>query len=314
MIGFALLAVSAMLLVAGAELFVDNAAGAARRLGVTVFAVGLLLAGAEPEEMLTGILASLAHRPGLAVGDALGANITMLTLTLGLAAVIRPVPFGPRVRSYAVLAAVAGVFGALALVGGLVTRLEGGLLLAAYAGLVAVIWRRERQPPLFGEVAEMAADAADRGADHDDGRSPPLSLLLALAGLAIMTVGGRAAIAGAIRVVDLLNASDNAVGLTFLALATTAELFALVWAAARRGATEIAVAGVVGSSAYNATATLGAAALVRPLATSGLLVAAAVSAALPLAVVGLARRGQLGRPAGLALIAGYLAYVTVALR
>jgi cation:H+ antiporter len=307
-IGFALLAVSAMLLVAGAELFVDNAAGAARRLGVTVFAVGLLLAGAEPEEMLTGILASLAHRPGLAVGDALGANITMLTLTLGLAAVIRPVPFGPRVRSYAVLAAVAGVFGALALVGGLVTRLEGGLLLAAYAGLVAVIWRRERQPPLFGEVAEMAADAADRD-DDDDGRSPPLSLLLALAGLAIMTVGGRAAIAGAIRVVDLLNASDNAVGLTFLALATTAELFALVWAAARRGATEIAVAGVVGSAAYNATATLGAAALVRPLATSGLLVAAAFAAALPLAVVGLARRGQLGRPAGLALIAGYLAYV-----
>jgi len=93
-IGFALLAVSAVLLVAGAELFVDNAAGAARRLGVTVFAVGLLLAGAEPEEMLTGIPASLAHRPGLAVGDALGANITMLTLTLGLAAVIRPVPFG----------------------------------------------------------------------------------------------------------------------------------------------------------------------------------------------------------------------------
>lgn len=310
MIGFGLLAVSAVLLVAGAELFVENAAGAARRLGVTVFAVGLLLAGAEPEEMLTGILASLAHRPGLAVGDALGANITMLTLTLGLAAVIRPVPFGRRVRSYAVLAAVAGGCGALALVGGLVTRLEGGLLLAAYAGLVAVIWRRERQPPVFGELAEMAAEGAD---DDDDGRSPLLSLLLAFAGLAIMTAGGRAAIAGAIRVVDLLHASDNAVGLTFLALATTAELFALVWAAARRGATEIAVAGVVGSAAYNATATLGAAALVRPLATSGLLVAAAFAAALPLAVVGLARREQLGRPAGLALIAGYAAYITVAL-
>lgn len=309
MIGFALLALSAVLLVAGAELFVDNAAGAARRLGVTVFAVGLLLAGAEPEEMLTGILASLAHRPGLAVGDALGANITMLTLTLGLAAVIRPVPFGRRVRSYAVLAAVGGVFAALALVGGLVTRLEGGLLLVAYAGLVAVIWRRERRPPVFGELAEMAAE----GADDDNGRPPLLSLLLAFAGLAIMTAGGRAAIAGAIRVVDLLRASDNAVGLTFLALATTAELFALVWAAARRGATEIAVAGVVGSAAYNATATLGAAALVRPLATGGLLLAAAFAAALPLAVVGLARRDRLGRSAGVALMTGYAAYIALAL-
>jgi len=310
--GFALLALSAVLLVAGAELFVDNAAGAARRLGVTVFAIGLLLAGAEPEEMVTAVLASLADRPGLAVGDAIGANVTMLTLTLGLAAVIRPVPFGRRVRSYAVLAAAAGVFAVLALAGGRVSRLEGGLLLAAYAGLVAVIWRREREPPLIGELAELAED----GGQEDGGRarSPQVSLLLALLGLVVMTAGGRAAVAGAIRVVDLLHASDGAVGLTFLALATTAELFALVFAAVRRGATEIAVAGVVGSAAYNATATLGAAALVRPLAAADLLGPAALAAGLPLAVVGLTRRGALGRAAGLLLLAAYAAYVVVVLR
>lgn len=311
MIGFALLALSAVLLVAGAELFVDNAAGAARRLGVTVFAIGLLLAGAEPEEMLTAVLASLAHRPGLAVGDALGANVTMLTLTLGLAAVIRPVPIGRRVRSYALLAAVAGVLGALTVAGGLVTRPEGALLIAAYAGLVALIWWREREPPLLGELAEMAEDDEK---NKVAGRSPLNSLLLALLGVAVMTAGGRAAIAGAIRVVDVLGASDNAVGLTFLALATTAELFALVWAAARRGATEIAVAGVVGSAAYNATATLGAAALVRPLAAGGLLAPAVLAAALPLVVVGLAPRGRLGRPAGLALLAAYAAYAVLVFR
>lgn len=311
MIGFALLALSAVLLVAGAELFVDNAAGAARRLGVTVFAIGLLLAGAEPEEMLTAVLASLAHRPGLAVGDALGANVTMLTLTLGLAAVIRPVPIGRRVRSYALLAAVAGVLGALTVAGGLVTRPEGALLIAAYAGLVALIWWREREPPLLGELAEMAEDDET---NKIAGRSPLNSLLLALLGVAVMTAGGRAAIAGAIRVVDVLGASDNAVGLTFLALATTAELFALVWAAARRGATEIAVAGVVGSAAYNATATLGAAALVRPLAAGGLLAPAVLAAALPLVVIGLAPRGRLGRPAGLALLAGYAAYAVLVFR
>ncbi|MGI8680959.1 MAG: sodium:calcium antiporter [Mycobacteriales bacterium] len=311
MIGFALLALSAVLLVAGAKLFVDNTTGADRRLRVAVFAIGLLLAGAEPEEMLTAVLASLAHRPGLAVGDALGANVTMLTLTLGLAAVIRPVPIGRRVRSYALLAAVAGVLGALTVAGGLVTRPEGALLIAAYAGLVALIWWREREPPLLGELAEMAEDDEK---NKVAGRSPLNSLLLALLGVAVMTAGGRAAIAGAIRVVDVLGASDNAVGLTFLALATTAELFALVWAAARRGATEIAVAGVVGSAAYNATATLGAAALVRPLAAGGLLAPAVLAAALPLVVVGLAPRGRLGRPAGLALLAGYAAYAVLVFR
>src|SRR4051794_39660563 len=118
MTGLLLLAVAAGLLVAGAELFVDNAAAAAGRLGVTVLAVGLLLAGAEPEELLTGVIASGSGHGGLAAGDALGANVTMLTLTLGLAALLRPVPIGHRVRVYAVLSSVAGGVAVVAVVGG----------------------------------------------------------------------------------------------------------------------------------------------------------------------------------------------------
>jgi cation:H+ antiporter len=87
-----LLLLAAGLLVGGAELFVENAAAAAARLGVTVLAIGVLLAGAEPEELLTAILAAAQDRPGLAAGDAIGANVTMLTAALGLAAVVRPLP------------------------------------------------------------------------------------------------------------------------------------------------------------------------------------------------------------------------------
>ena len=92
--GWLLLAGRRCCCVGGAELFVENAAGAARRLGVTVVAVGVLLAGAEPEELLTAVLAALRDRPGLAVGDAIGANVTMLTACLGLAALVRPLPAG----------------------------------------------------------------------------------------------------------------------------------------------------------------------------------------------------------------------------
>ena len=138
--GVLLLVLAAVLLVAGAELFVENAAAAAKRLGVTVLAVGLLLAGAEPEELLTAVLASADGHPGLAAGDAVGANVTMLTVTLGLAALIRPVPVGPRVRLYAVLSAVAGGLAVLTLLGGHVARWEGGLLVAAYVLLIALVW------------------------------------------------------------------------------------------------------------------------------------------------------------------------------
>ena len=294
-----------MLLVAGAELFVEHAAAAAGRLGLTVVAVGVLLAGAEPEELLTAVLASARDRPGLAAGDALGANITMLTAVLGLAALLRPLPVGRRVRRYAVGAAAAGLLAVAVLLDGRVSRLEGGLLLLAYAALVAAVWRLERTPPAIGELAELDDDGPDR--------APGLSLLLVVVGLAVMTAGGAAAVEGAVRVVAALGRTDEAVGLVVLGLATTAELFALVLAAARRGVEEVAVAAVVGSAAYNATTTVGAAAVVAPLEVEGLLVPGLVAAALPLAVVAAGRSGRVGRGGGALLAAAYPVFVVLVL-
>jgi cation:H+ antiporter len=295
------------LLVAGAELFVENAAAASKRLGVTVLAVGLLLAGAEPEELLTGVLASGSGHPGLAAGDALGANVTMLTATLGLAALLRPVPVGHRVRGYAVLSSVAGLLAVLAVLGGHVSRLEGGLLVLAYVVLVAVIWRRERRPPAIGELAEIEEEG-------EKDRAPGLALLLTLVGLAVMTAGGEAAVEGATRVVRSLGQTDTAVGLTILALATTAELFALVLAAARHDIGEVAVAGIVGSAAYNATATLGTAALVAPLRTGPVVGPGIAAAVLPMLLLALARDGAVRRWGGAVLLAGYAAYLVLVLR
>ena len=96
MTGALLLVLAAALLVAGAELFVENVAGAARRTGLSVLAAGLLLAGAEPEELVAAVPAAGADRPGLAVGDALGANVTMLTPALGLALCCDPCRSGGR--------------------------------------------------------------------------------------------------------------------------------------------------------------------------------------------------------------------------
>jgi cation:H+ antiporter len=301
-----LLAVSAVMLIAGAELFTENAAAAARGLGITVFGAAFLLAGAEPEEMITAVIASGRHRPGLAAGDAIGANLTMLTLVLGLAALARPLPFGGRVRGYALWSALAGGLAALAVAGGIIGRWEGGLLVAAYLAGVAALWWRERTPPAIGE-------AADASVQEDGSRPAVLGLLLALGGVALMAAGGWLAVGGAERVVAALRLTDSAVGLTLLALATTAELFALAWAAMRRGVSEIAVAGVVGSVAYNATASLGVAALVRPLAVGGILAPAIGAAVLPVALLAVTPGGRLNRRAGAVLVIGYGAWVTAVL-
>lgn len=140
LVGLVLLAVGAGLLLGGAELFADNALLAGRRLGVSALMVGLLLAGAEPEELVTTVVAAARDAPGIAIGDALGANATLLTLVLGAAALVRPVPLRGPVVGYAVAALAASSAAALAVVATVeVGHLLGVLLMLLFSAAVAVL-------------------------------------------------------------------------------------------------------------------------------------------------------------------------------
>jgi cation:H+ antiporter len=247
----------------GAEAFAEHLAPAAVALRVSSFALALLLAGAEPEELATGVASSLRHAPGVAFGDVIGANVAMCLVALGVGAVIAPLPFGTRVRRYGLVAVPAGVACAVVAWGGRVSRLEGGLLVAAYVAYVGVIWALEGRPPALGETAgldEAQREAATTTARRRVGRD----LVTVVAGIAAMSVGATLLVEGA-RHLAHADTSQTRLGLTLVGFATAFELVVLAWSAARRGATEAVVAAVVGSFAYNATMTLGASALTRPL-------------------------------------------------
>lgn len=300
-----LIAAGAVLLTVGAEAFAEHVTGAADRLGVSVLALGVLLAGAEPEEAVTAMLAASQGHPALAAGDAIGANLVILTLTLGLAALLTRLPVSRAALEYAVAAAVLGAVAWWFLRTGVLGRIEGLVLVLLYAGGVAWVWRRESRPPLIGELAELEepAEARTRWA-------VPLLLL----GLLGMVLGGALAVRGAEGLVDVWRVGESAIGLTVLSLATSATISALVWAGRRRGLTSLVVAGAVGAVAYNATVTLGLAALVSPLALGRhnvIATVAVLTTVLPLVLLLGARSGFLPRWVGALLVGGYA--VTVAL-
>jgi cation:H+ antiporter len=284
-----------------------------RRLSVSALAVALLLAGAEPEELVTAALAAVRDRTAISVGDALGANVTMLSAVVGAAAFIRGVSVGGRVSWYLLGAAISGILAALTTVDATVTGLEGGGLVGLYVVLVGLVCRLEQAPPAVGELAEL--QQAVGKADASNSRLGAAGgWLLAVAGIVVMAAGGWVAVNGAVRLVATLGVADGAVGATFVALATTAELFALVWSAARRGVEELAVAAIIGSAVYNATVTLGVSALIRPLDASDLRGVAWVAAGLPLVVFASGgRRRYLPRVMGLVLLVGYAVYVVCVL-
>jgi cation:H+ antiporter len=159
-------------------------------------------------------------------------------------------------------------------------------------------------------MAELAED------DDEDDSPGAWTLPLLVLGVAGMVVGGALAVRGAEGLVDVLGVGDSVVGLTLLALATSAEMVALVWVARRRGVSELVVAGTVGAVAYNSTVTLGLAALVSPLGLGRhnvILSVAALTAVLPLVLLTARRSGALPRPVGVALLAVYAVTVVLLL-
>lgn len=299
-----LVVVGAALLTAGAEAFAEHITEASSRLGVSVLALGVLLAGAEPEEAVTAMLASGRGHPALAAGDAIGANLVILTVTVGLAALLAPLPVSRRVVEYAGAAAAAGALAVALMWNGVLGRGEATVLVLLYVAGVVWVWRRERQPPVIGEIAEML----EEGHEESD-EEPSRPLLLVLLGLLGMVAGGFLAVRGAEGLVGAFGVTESVIGLTVLALATSAEMVALVWAAHRRGVTEIALAGAVGSVAYNATITLGLAAWVDPLVlgrSTPVLAIGIVTAVLPLVLLAGRRTGSFPRPLGILLVAVYV--------
>ena len=252
------------LIVWGAETFAEHLGVASVRLGVSTFAMALLLAGAEPEELATVIAASLKGALGIALGDAIGANIAICLVALGVGAIVAPLPFRGAAMRYATLGLPIGAVAAWIAWDGNVTRSQGALLMALYALYVALIWIVERRPPMLGETEEIeeARQKAAKG-ERSEGKVGR-ELALVLSGVAAMAFGGWLLVEAVIQITGV-EERQTKLGLTLVGFATGFELVVLAWSTARRGASEAAVAGVVGSFAYNMTMTLGAGALVHPL-------------------------------------------------
>jgi cation:H+ antiporter len=257
---FLALVVGVGAIVWGAETFAEHLGKAAVALGVSSFALALLLAGAEPEELATALVASLRGSPGITLGDVIGANVTICLIALGVGAWIAPLPFSGSALRYSLLGVPLGVIGVWFAWDGNVSRPEGAVLVALYVAYVSLIWMVERHRPALGKVGELAEAQEHHLGSNRVGRD----LVFVLLGVAAMA-GGASLLVEAVRRISHIESTQTKLGLTVVGFATGFELVVLAWSAARRGASEVVVAGVVGSFAYNITMTLGTAALARPL-------------------------------------------------
>jgi cation:H+ antiporter len=300
-----------LLMLWGADRWVEGASATARHLDMPPLLVGLLVVGfgTSAPEMAVSVLAAASDHPALALGNAWGSNIVNLTLILGLTALVAPV----EVRSAVLRQRFPWLVGVTALStllvwDGVLSRWDAAALLLAFAALG--LWSVRMAPLHRGDAlaretaAELQVHAMPRGR----------AFVWMLMGLAVLLGSARLLVWGAIGVGQWAGASDLLLGLTVLGLGTALPELASCLAAARKGEHDIALGQVVGSCLFNTLAVVGMAGLIAPmdiepaLLRRDLPVMAALSLLLWAMGQGTARRGHIGRATGAVLVAGYLGY------
>ena len=252
----------------GAESLVRGAARLAKAAGISSFIVGLTVVafGTSAPELGGSIQAAFQDKGGLAVGNVIGSNIANVCLILGITAMVCPVPVRLNVvRREAPLMLGVCIFGALTMLGGEVSRLEGVLLvlgLLAYTTRAYFVGRREGSDDL------TVAAAQELDAELNNTEPKPLwwNLGLTVIGIALLVAGSKLLVGGAIDIAEALGVPEAVIGLSMVAFGTSVpELWTSVYAALRKEP-DIAVGNILGSNVFNILCVLGLTATTSPAA------------------------------------------------
>jgi cation:H+ antiporter len=247
-------------LLVGAEGLVRGASRLAAALGISPLVIGLTVVafGTSAPELAVSIKAALSGQPDLAVGNVVGSNIFNILFILGLSAIIAPLAVSRRLVRYdvplmialSVLALVLGMDGAI-------SRTEGRLLFLGLVVYVGVLfWQGNGEGrQAKEECAKPAGGAATRWIGN---------LALVLGGLALLAVGSRWLVDGAVAIARHLGVNELIIGLTIVAAGTSLPEVATSVMASIRGERDIAVGNVVGSNLFNIMGVLGVAGIAAP--------------------------------------------------
>ncbi len=296
----------------GADRFVYGAAGLASNFGVSRLVIGLTIVafGTSAPEMLVSGMAAAAGSREMGIGNAVGSNITNVTLVLGAAALVHPLTVHSRllIREIPVLFLSMAV-GWLFLWDGEFTRVEGIILLAGMFVLIAWIAMQGRK--MQGEHLEAPIGGFE-DAEIPDSLPTAKGVATFLLGLVFLLVGSRVLVWGAVGLARGLGVPELVVGLTLVALGTSLPELAASVAAARHGESDIAVGNVVGSNMFNLLGVLALPGIIAPGTVDRSVVVRdfpiMFGVTLLLLLMALNERNHIGRKRGITLIVVFIIY------
>lgn len=300
------LAAGFVLLVKGADWFVEGAAGIADKFGIPQLVIGLTIVamGTSAPEAAVSITAALKGSAAITIGNVVGSNILNILIILGITAVITPIAVAESTVfveiPYMVFITLLLLF--FGYTGNEINFWEGVLLWVAFLVYLAYLFYMAKK---------------NKAADEKQQDMPLWKLLVCtVVGLVLVVWGSDVTVNAASAIASILGMSERFIALTIVALGTSLpELFTSV-SAARKGKADIAIGNIVGSNVFNILFVVGTTALITPVVfepefVSDMLIAAEAGVLLWLCVF---RNKKLERFGGAVMLVCYGAYFLTLMR
>lgn len=313
LINLVLLVVGFVLLIKGADYFVEGASKIADKLGIPQLVIGLTIVafGTSAPEAAISISSAIKGNTGIAIGNIIGSNIMNILLILGITSCITVLKVAKSTVYYeipfvifitTVLVVIGGTQGKLGFVSGII-------LWALFILFFVYLIKMAKSGKSEGIVEE--------GEAYDGKKDSMIKLIfITLAGMAAIVIGSDLTVDGATEIAKILGISDRIIGLTIVAFGTSLPELITSVTAGIKGKADIAIGNIVGSNIFNILFVLGTTSLIKsvPYSMNFVIDGIVAIAAAVLLFLGVVRKKQLGRMAGIIMLiayAGYFAYLIV---
>lgn len=308
MLKYIYLIVGFVLLIKGADFFVEGSSSVAKKLRVPSIIIGMTIVamGTSLPETSVSVSASIAAKNDLAISNVIGSNIFNLIVVCGICAVLCPLTVDGTTlkRDFPFSIVMAGLLMALGGIDGVVGRFDGILFLVLFVVFLLI-------------MIYSAKKSRDNSApEADEYKIMPVwkCILYMVGGIAAIAAGGEMVVEGASDIARAFGMSENLIGMTIVALGTSLPELVTSVVAARKNELDMALGNVIGSNIFNILFVLGIASAISPVSyTNENLIDSAVLIVMSMIVLIFClpkkRLIRWNGAAMLALYAGYTAYI-----
>lgn len=295
-----LLAVGFVMLVKGADWFVDGAAGIADKFGIPQLVIGLTIVamGTSAPEAAVSITAALKGNADITIGNIVGSNILNVLIILGITSVIVAISVQKSTVQYEIpfMLVITVLLAFFGYTSGHITFWEGVILWIAFLIYLSYLFIMAKNNKEESEEIQK--------------RPVWMLILFVIAGLILVVWGSDVTVDAATKIAKAAGLSQRFIGLTIVALGTSLPELVTSVSAARKGKADIAIGNIVGSNIFNILFVVGTTALITPVVFQAgfmidLMISLAAGILLWLCVF---RDRKLGRVGGVLMLLAYVAY------